>query len=142
MNNEKTVRIYNPQKFAVGITTLDKPFGFAIKPGSFAIISEQDVDYLGSISNIFRRGVLRLDEDHNDLLLGIGINVVNDPNYCDEADIRKHLSGTAKALGEWLKEIHEGYILDKIFDIAKDMNLPASKIKVLSAKMPNRNLLE
>lgn len=142
MNTVKNVRIYNPQKFTVGIVTQDKPLGIAIKPGSFAIISEDDVSYIASVSSIFRRGVLRLDEDNNDLLMGIGINVAKEVNYCDEEDIRKKLSGTAKALGEWLDNIHEDYILDKIFDVAKEMNLPASKIKVLSAKMPNRDFLE
>lgn len=142
MNTVKNVRIYNPQKFTVGIVTQDNPLGIAIKPGSFAIISEADVSYIASVSSIFRRGVLRLDEDNNDLLMDIGINVAKEANYCDEEDIRKKLSGTAKALGEWLDNIHEDYILDKIFDVAKEMNLPASKIKVLSAKMPNRDFLE
>lgn len=142
MNTVKNVRIYNPQKFTVGIVTQDKPLGIAIKPGSFAIISEDDVSYIASVSSIFRRGVLRLDEDNNDLLMGIGINVAKEVNYCDEEDIRKKLSGTAKSLGAWLDNIHEDYILDKIFDVAKEMNLPASKIKVLSAKMPNRDFLE
>lgn len=94
------------------------------------------------MSSIFRRGVLRLDEDNYDLLTGIGIDVAKDPHYCDEQDIRKKLAGSAKSVNEWLNEIHEDYILDKIFDISKDMNLPASKIKLLAAKMPNRDFLE
>ena len=76
------------------------------------------------------------------LLLGMGIDAKTDPNYYDDEDIRKKLAGSAKSLTEWLNNVHEEYILDKIFDIAKDMNLPASKIKVLSAKMPNRDFLE
>lgn len=142
MNTAKTVRIYNPQKFTVGIVTQSNPAGIAIKPGSFAIISEDDVAYIGSVSTVFQRGVLRLNEENNDLLLGMGIDAKTDPNYYDDEDIRKKLAGSAKSLTEWLNNVHEEYILDKIFDIAKEMNLPASKIKVLSAKMPNRDFLE
>lgn len=59
MNTNKSVRIYNPQKFEVGIVTLDKPHGFTIQPRSFAMVTAEDVDYLNSISTVFQRGVLR-----------------------------------------------------------------------------------
>ena len=59
MSTNKSVRIYNPQKFEVGIVTLDKPMGFSIAPHSFAMVTPEDVDYLNSISTVFHRGVLR-----------------------------------------------------------------------------------
>lgn len=84
------------------------------------MVSSEDIDYLNSISTVFQRGVLRVDEANEDLLTAVGIDVKNNPNYADDADIRKRLSVSAKALGEWLNEIHEDYILDKIFDAAKE----------------------
>lgn len=30
------IKVYNVQKFCVGVTLLDKPLGMNIKPGSFA----------------------------------------------------------------------------------------------------------
>ena len=65
----------------------------------------------------------------------------NNPHYADEEDIRKHLSGSAKALGEWLDQVTEDFVLDKIYDVAVGMNLPMSKVKVLSAKMPDRDFI-
>ena len=72
----------------------------------------------------------------------VGIDVNTDPNFIDDEDIRKKLNGTAKNIEKWLNDIHEEYILDRIFDVAKDMNLNMSKIKVLQAKMPSKNFLD
>ena len=141
MSSNKNIRIFNPQKFEVGIKTQAYPLGFTIMPKSFAMVSEEDVEYINSISTVFTRGVLRLDKENNDLLRVVGIDVDTNPHYADEEMIRKHLSGSAKALTEWLGQITEDYVLDKVFNVAKEMNLPANKIKVLSAKMPDRDFI-
>ena len=135
------IRVYNPQTFDVGIVTLDKPLGINIKAGSFAQITDDDVAYITSISTIFQRGVLRLDEDKKEQMESVGIDVTTDPHFVDDADIQKKLSGSAKKVEEWLQTIDEEYLLDRIFDVAITMNLSANKIKVLQEKMPNRNFI-
>ena len=135
------IRVYNPQKFDVGIVTLDKPLGINIKAGSFAQITDDDVAYITSISTIFQRGVLRLDEDKKEQMESVGIDVTTDPHFVDDADIQKKLSGSAKKVEEWLQTIDEEYLLDRIFDVAITMNLSVNKIKVLQEKMPNRNFI-
>ena len=95
-----------------------------------------------SISSIFQRGFLRIEETKAaEIMESVGIDVNTDNNFVTDEDIRKKLAGTAKNIEKWLDEITEPYILDRIFDVAKDMNLNMSKIKVLQSKMPEKDFL-
>lgn len=137
------IRVINPQKFDVGVITQDKPIGMNIKAGGFIMLTQDDIDYIMSISTLFQRGFLRIEETKaSEIMESVGIDVNTDPNFIDDEDIRKKLNGTAKNIEKWLNDIHEEYILDRIFDVAKDMNLNMSKIKVLQTKMPSKNFLD
>lgn len=137
------IRVINPQKFDVGVITQDKPIGMNIKAGGFIMLTQDDIDYIMSISTLFQRGFLRIEETKAvEIMESVGIDVNTDPNFIDDEDIRKKLNGTAKNIEKWLNDIREEYILDRIFDVAKDMNLNMSKIKVLQAKMPSKNFLD
>ena len=137
------IRVINPQKFDVGVITQDKPIGMNIKAGGFIMLTQDDIDYIMSISTLFQRGFLRIDETTAaEIMESVGIDVNTDPNFIDDEDIGKKLNGTAKNIEKWLNDIHEEYILDRIFDVAKDMNLNMSKIKVLQTKMPSKNFLD
>lgn len=137
------IRVINPQKFDVGVITQDKPIGMNIKAGGFIMLTQDDIDYIMSISTLFQRGFLRIEETKAaEIMESVGIDVNTDPNFIDDEDIRKKLNGTTKTIEKWLNDIHEEYILDRIFDVAKDMNLNMSKIKVLQAKMPSKNFLD
>ncbi len=136
------IRVYNPQKFDIGVATQDKPIGMNIKAGSFIMQTQDEIDYITSISRLFQRGLLRIEEKKAaEVMESIGIDVNTDPNFIDDEDIKKKLSCTAKTIEKWLNEIEEPYILDRIFDVAKDMNLNMSKIRVLQAKMPDKDFL-
>ncbi len=136
------IKVYNPQKFDVGVALLDKPLGINIKAGSFVKMTEDDVSYITSISTLFQRGILRVEEASEDIVASAGIDAKTDPNFIDDEDIRKKLNLSAKKIEEWLDTVTEEYVLDRIYDVAKDMNLNVSKIKVLQEKMPERNFME
>lgn len=137
------IRVMNMQKFDVGIVTQDKPNGLNIKPGSFAMLSQDDVDYIMTISALFQKGILRIEAPiEKEIMQAVGIDVDKDPNFIDNEEIKKKLAGTAKSIEKWLDTIQEEYVLDRIYDIAMDMNLNMSKIKVLQAKMPAKNFLD
>lgn len=137
------IRVINPQKFDVGVTTQDKPMGMNIKSGGFVMLTQDDIDYIMSISTLFQRGFLRIEETKAaEIMESAGIDVNTDLNFIDDEDIKKKLNGTAKTIEKWIGDIHEEYILDRIYDVAKDMNLNMSKIKVLQAKMPDKNFLD
>ena len=136
------IRVINPQKFDIGVVTQDKPMGMNIKAGGFVMQTQDDIDYIMSISNLFQRGFLRIEETKAaEIMEAVGIDVNVDENFIDDDDIKKKLSGTPKSIGTWLNGINEPYILDRIYDVAVEMNLNMNKIKVLQTKMPDKNFL-
>lgn len=58
-----------------------------------------------------------------------------------EADIRKHLSGSASKLKAWLEGITEPYLLEEIVAVALTMDLPASKLQVLQDRCPGKSFV-
>lgn len=147
---EKNIKLVNPQKFDIGIKTYDKPNGINIQHGSFVLVSEDEVNYISSISNVIQRGLLRIEnafgqkEDRaKELTVELGLDVENDPAFADDEDIRKHLSASAKKIEEWLADVTEEFMLDRIYDVAMQMadKMTAPKLKVLSAKMPDKNFI-
>lgn len=140
MENKK-IKVYNRQKFNVGIKMPSKPDGINIAPGSFTYMTEDDIEYVMSISTIFQKGYLRVEEDKTEILADMGIDVVNDPNFLDDEMIRKKLTQTPKKLGEWLDTVNSEHTMDRIYDVAMNMDLSMTRLKVLNEKMPDRNIL-
>ena len=104
-------------------------------------MEEDEVAQLLSTSSLFQRGILSVEEEHKRLMEEGGVFVEDLPNCVTDDEIAKRLGTSAKKLEEWLKSITEGYVLQRVFDIAKGMNLPASKLRVLQEKMPERDFL-
>ena len=139
---EDKIKVYNNTKHSVGVYLLDTPnVGRNILPGTFCYMTADDIDYLMASTTLFSSGELRPEEKGNEILLNGGIDVNTNPNYADDDDIRKKLAQSAKKIEEWLGEINEGHVLEKVYDIAMEMNLPAAKLKVLQAKMPDREFI-
>lgn len=133
----------NPQKFDVGIVTSpERPLGVNIRPGSFALVTQDELAYLASTSTLLSKGILRVDEKQAEAMQEIGIDQASDPNFITDEEIKKKLGGTAKKVREWLNTIEEGYILDRIYDAAMGMNLSQDKLKALQEKMPDKAFLE
>lgn len=142
MTTVKNIRLYNTQKFDVGVKLLDNDRGMNVRAGGFIQISENDVAYINSISSVLRRGMLRIEKEKETLLQEIGIEPETDPNFIDAEGIKKKLNMSAKKIEEWLASVQEEYILDKVYDVAMEMNLPLNKIKVLQAAMPKKSFIE
>lgn len=136
------IKLMNPQKFDVGIVTLENKVGINIRAGSFALVSPDDIAYLASISDVFRRGILRVEEKNVAVMQEVGIDQTADPNYITDEEIQKKLSGTVKKLREWLGTVEEGHILDRIYDTAVGMNLSADKLRALKDRMPDKDFLD
>ena len=78
------IRVINPQKFDVGVITQDKPIGMNIKAGGFIMLTQDDIDYIMSISTLFQRGFLRIEETKAaEIMESVGIDVNTDPNFID-----------------------------------------------------------
>lgn len=136
------VRVDNPQKFDVGVKTLNMPMGMNIKAGSFAMLEDNDVEYIMSISNLFQRGIIRLHDGNAEALEAVGVDVKDNGDFADDAEIRKRLGSTVAAMKKWLDTVKEPYMFDRIYEAAKEMNLPLNKLKLLQEKIPGKRFLD
>ena len=138
------IRLRNPQTFNVGIITIDKPYGLNIAPGSFTIVTKDDIDFLMATSTILQKGVLRIEgEEKKEVLESMGVKEEDNANFMSDEDIKKKLSMNANQLKKWLNSDEiEPYVLDKIANIAKDMNLSMSKIQVIQDRIPDFEFLD
>lgn len=133
------IRLRNPQKFNVGIITPDKPHGLNIAPGAFTIVTQDDVDYLMGTCSLLQKGVLIVEgEKQAEALETLGVSKENNANFMSDEDIKKKLSMNANQLKKWLDSTEaEPYVLNRIAEIASEMNLNMNKLQVLKDKIPN-----
>ena len=138
------MRLNNPHDFAAGIITPDKPYGVNILPHAFTMVTQDELDYLMATSTLLQDGVLQLaSEKQKELAGNMGIEMENNANFMSDEDIKKKLSGNANQLRKWLaSDDIKPYVIDKIAQIAKGMNLSMNKIQVLQEKLPNYEWFE
>lgn len=143
MANER-FRVKNPHQFTVGIVTMDKPYGISIPANSFTLLTQDEIDYLISISTLFQDGVLQVEgEKQKEVAESIGVNMENNANFMSDEDIKKKLSDNANQLKKWLDTTEmQPYVLDKVAEIAKGMNLSLNKIQILQEKLPDYEFLK
>lgn len=140
------VKVYNRCKHNYGVTTAAGT-SINIKPGSFAMLTEDDIAYIQSIvltsKSPFASGKLVVgDEKGAKVMEDLGIDK-NESNYLeDDAAIEKKLKGTNASVKKWLEGITDAAILSNIVEIAKGLDLPNSKLKMLEEKYPNAGLYE
>ena len=146
MDGDKKFRVFNRCKYDIGVNLMSgqQP---NIKAGSFIMLSVNDILYIESTSKrkIFSAKMLvAVDENNNDVSLdelGGYPDEYTTPHLNDE-EIVDRLSKSAKSISAWLQEVEEPEELHAIFEVAKTMDLPASKLKVIQAKMPTKDVLE
>jgi len=136
---KERMRLRNPQKFNVGIVTLDNPVGMNIAPGAFTVVSQDDIDFIMGTSTLLQKGVLRVEgEEAEEVMETLGVVTENNANFMSDEDIKKKLSGNANQLKKWLDTTEaEPYVLHRIAEIASEMNLSMNKVQVLKDRIPD-----
>lgn len=124
------IRVLNKNHFSVGLKKMDG-IGINIKPGSFALLSEEDVQWINSVSEVFAKGIVRLEEKDAHILTELGVHVEENPNVLTDDQIAAELRKTAKSIDKWLTQITEQFVLAHIAEIALTMDLPKSKLDTL-----------
>ena len=56
--------------------------------------------------------------------------------------IEKKLKGPIGAMKTWIEPITQKHMLEAIYQVAKKLDLPVSKMKILKEKMPEHYFLE
>jgi len=142
MENNEKYKVVNDKPFDGAVFVLNRPArSQLVKAGSFVYLTEDEIAYNISMNTIFQSGLLRVDRSTN-VLEENGILVDDNPNFATKEEIAKILGGPQKKLEAWLKSVHEDHVLNLVFETAKEMNLSASKLKLLQAKMPGKEFLE
>lgn len=146
MDGDKKLRVYNRCKYDIGVNLMSGQQANIIA-GSFIKISVDDILYIESTSKrkVFSAKMLvAVDENDKDVSLD-ELGGFNDayatPHLSDEEIIEK-LNKSAKSISAWLQEIEEPEELHAIFEVAKSLDLQASKLKVIQQKMPTKDVLE
>ena len=147
MDGEKRFRVYNRCKYDIGVNLIN---GQApnIRAGGFQLLTVNDILYIESLcSNIkffSSKRLVAVDDDGNELTLeqlgGYPDDTV--PKHLDDEEITAMLKKPLKAMEAWLNDINDSEELHAIYMAAKELDLPASKLKLLKNKIPNKEWLE
>ena len=125
------VKVFNKNKFDIGINLINPIREQNIKAGSFTIVDEDDVYYLDSICTLFKKGMLVIEKPEVKETLGI---VEDNPNIISDKEIEELLLGNFIKMRKDLSEITEVHVINNIHSIACKVanNLSGAKIKFLN----------
>lgn len=146
MTSERYYRVYNRCKHLIGVQLLNGR-SLMIRPGSFQLLSAEDIAYIESICKTVRyfssKMLVPTDDRGNDIPLDeFGIATYADEHvHMNDDEINAMLKKSAKQVESWLEKIEDPAELHAIYLVAKGMDLSAAKLKVLTAKMPNKDFL-
>ena len=147
MDMSKTYRLYNRCVYDIGVT-LANGISTNIKPGGFILVNAYDILHIDSVCNrvkfISAKMLVPVDEEGHDLALEDigGYTDTSTAPHLSEEDITAMLKKSGKQIEAWLKDIDDPSELHAIFEASKSMDLPTSKLKILSAKMPSKDWLD
>ena len=139
---DKLIKIFNNNKFDVGIELVNKADGINIRHGSFALVSDEDIAYNITVNTLFQRGVLKIAEGYTNLLIENGLDFTSDDHFLEDDDIKKKFGMSAKKLEEWVNSIDDSYLANRVYDIAMTCDLPTSKMAIIKKLAPNKELTE
>ena len=145
MDGMKVFRVYNRCNYDIGITLTSgqQPI---IRHGSFLPMTVNDILYVESIARgrkPFSSGELVVvSDDGKDLTLEDlgGYTDSFTAKHYDKDEISANLKKSAKNIEAWLADIDDPIELHAIADVAKEMDLPTSKMKLILAKLPEADV--
>ena len=147
MQTEELLKVYNRCKYDIGIKTINGR-SMTIKAGSFQLMTVNDIMYVESIctANKFfsQKMLVPVDDDGNDIEMDqLGLHPDEElPVHMDDKQIEGMLKQSVKKIEEWLSGIEDQAEIHGIYEVAMKMDLPQSKLKILKAKMPEKDFIE
>ena len=130
------VKVFNKNKFNVGIRLINPLREMNIIAGSFVNLEEDDIYYLNTICTLFQRGMLTIEnkEENNVVNENLGFSEPN-PNFKSEDEIEDILSITNfQKMKKELSLITEPHVIDAVYRVAKRNmdSMTGAKLKFIS----------
>lgn len=140
------VKVFNKCKYNIGVNLLNN-IQILIRPNSFQIMSIDDVLYIESTfpdKKFFSgRKLVAVDNTNKEVDLSeYGFSLPADEQHKQDDEIIAMLKNGPKKIEAWLANITDESELHNIYLVAKDQDLPASKLKVLAAKIQDKDWLD
>lgn len=152
MDGNKTYRIANKCKYDIGVLVNGGTQGVNIPAGSNYIkLTADDIHAIEGMCGkrrVFSAGMLvPLGDDGKELRLediGGYTDAYTEENqkHLSDEEIEKNLKKPYKAVEAWLNKIDDPTELESVIAVAKAIDINMSKLKLIQAKMQNRDLLD
>ena len=140
-------RVYNRCKYDIGVTRQDNQ-SINIRAGNFVMLTANDIAFIeGLCANkrfFSQKMLVPVDDAGNEVPLEKFL-IYEDPDavqHLNDGEIIAALKAPVKKVEEWLNKIDDPEELHAIYKVAMGLDLPASKLKILNAKIPNKDWLE
>ena len=146
MDGMKMFRVYNRCNYDIGVT-LSSGQQPVIRHDSFLPMTVNDILYFESISRkkpFSSKRLVAVSDDGKELTLealGGYTDTYAEMHYDTEA-ISANLKKSAKQIEKWLEDINDPIEIHGIIKVAKELDLPQSKMKILRDKAPNTDLFD
>jgi hypothetical protein len=146
MDGSKVFRVFNRCGYDIGVTLTSgvKPI---IRAGSFLPMTVNDILYLETIARgkkkpFSSKELVAVSDDGKDLTLEDlgGYTDTYSEKHFSKDEISANLKKSAKQIEVWLEKIEDVIELNSILDVAKSMDLPTSKMKVIMARLPEADV--
>lgn len=145
---DKLLKVRNNMKYNIGVVLLSGAER-NILAGSFTMLTADDIEYINSLSvpdkRPFTTGRLSVESDAEtkealDAVLEIGVDGIS--VHENQPEIEKKLKSNINTMKKWLSEIRSEDFLFEVVEVAKTLDLPASKVKLIQELAPYANLVE
>lgn len=140
------IKVYNKTAYAIGLT-LVSGLQIAIRPGSFQLMTVDDMLYVESTypqKQFFSgRKLVAVDNTNKEVDLSeYGFGLPEDEQHKSADEIIAMLKQSPKKIEAWLDAIDNDAELHGIYIVAKEQDLPASKLKILATKIKDKDWLD
>lgn len=146
IDRTKVYRVENRCKYDIGVRLVNGTFR-NVEAGSFMPLTVDDIMFIEGLCKkkkyFTQRYLVPVDEYGKDVpmdQLGL-VKAKNAVAHLDEAEISAALKQSPAKIEKWLDQFSDPVELDEICEIAKSLDLPMNKVKVLKAKCPNKDWL-
>ena len=134
-----TVKVKNLTGYSIGLRLING-IERNIAPGTIIYIPRDDLEYNISIARSLFEAPKQLEIEDQETNEAAGLSYGEEDVVCGDEEIAKKLKGGNAALKKWISEISQPHILEKIYHMANELDLPVSKMKILKEKMPEHYL--